>query len=312
MEHDADKTISDYINSSKHYRGTDDSLKDEIKCSWCMKLPEEERKPWVSSFLWTRELDRLLEAEVFQQPKNNPSYNFQVIESNWQKFRNGGKVDEGLPCTTLFQALKERTVKEGLQEEDFQRWDIYPTSLKKYVRPNAVIRDEQEYADALRGLGAFFYSFPFFPRKYVREVGALGALDQLYNNLRDSYEDTYRGLIYYSDVMLGEFGIDKNKLPELVEKPDDRIRNLYEYVLGKFASKFRMEAVPIISANLHPSWRVMLENNFRDYARIEYVFKEKCGYNAQQFSYRYWDYVRADLDPEISSKFSEFKSTLRL
>ncbi len=306
------KTISDYANSSRFYRGTNDSFKDEDNASWIMRLRKYERDQWVPSIQWTREPDRLREGELFRQKENSPSYTYKSFVSGWQQLLNGRELNENLPCAPLLHSFKKRFAREKPSEEFLKKCSTYLEALENYVRPDVSVRNMRGYETAIYDLGAFFYVFPFAPKNYFKEIGVLGALDQHFNFIRDEFEDTHRGLVYFPNDLLSNYNIKKHELPKLVMQPDKRYARFNEFMLTDFASKLKTLASPLLTAkNLHNSWNIMLENNLRRYERITKVLR-LCNYNAQKFNFRYWDFVRADLDPEISLKFRAFKSTLRL
>jgi len=306
------KTISDIIDSARYYSVTDDSLKDEDNVAWIMELQENEIKEWVKVLKWIRVADRLLERDVFQKSINNFSYTFKDFISDWNKLRATGEIDNNSLFASLFKELKLRWDKEKLIEENLKIWDLYLDSLVKYVKPNVTIHDMTEYENALYGLsGTFFQAFPFAPNNYMKEIGILGTIDQFYNNLRDLYEDITRGICYFPISLLKEFELHVNDMENQIIEPDIQFIRLNEYLLSFFVSKLKTNIAPLLSANgLHHSWQLLLKNVLSRHSRIEYVFR-LCNYNAKQFNVKYWNFVRADLNPDISSKFLTFKSTFR-
>ncbi len=305
------KTVSDYLGSSEPYSRTNDALKDEDSAAWIMTLPEDEAGRWISVLHWVRLADRLLERDRLQRP-GEQSYVFSGFMDEWKKLR-GGEIPVDSANATLFLELKRLWVTEKLAEEDLKIWDLYLESLERYTRPGVIIKDIEDYEKALYGLsGTFFHAFPGRPRNYRREVGVLGTLDQFYNNLRDLYEDGVRGVYYFPETTLQQFGVKREELKKQLTEPDDRFIRMMEYLSASFGSKLRSEAAAILPAEDIPSsWKLMLRNNFRRYARIEHVFR-LCGYNAQKFSTEYWDHVRSDIDPAISAKFRAYRSTLNI
>ncbi|MBI2085210.1 MAG: hypothetical protein HYT71_01720 [Candidatus Aenigmarchaeota archaeon] len=303
-------TISDYLESSKFYTQTDDSLKDEDNAAWIMELPEYEIKKWVSVLHWVRLADRLLEWDRLQMDKS--VLKFSKFLMNWKNLRIGENFADS-EHAKLFEELSFLWKDQSLNNEDLEVWDLYLESLELYTRPGIVIHDMQEYETALYGLsGTFFLAFPEGPRKYKKEIGVLGTLDQFYNNLRDLYEDSVRGLYYFPETLLEQFGIKRGELSRLVVEPDERFVRMNEFLLESFAGKLKASVAHMVTdENLPASWQIMIKNNFKRYARIENVFR-KVGYNSLEFSMVYWDHVRVDIDPKIREKFRNFKSTLKI
>ncbi len=305
-----DDTISDYLESSKFYTQTDDSLKDEDNAAWIMELPEDEIKKWVSVLHWVRLADRLLEWDRLQMDKSVLKFSKFLV--NWKNLRVGENFSNS-EHSKLFEELSSFWKVHNVTAEDLETWDFYLESLEKYTRPGIVIHDMQEYETALYGLsGTFFLAFPNGPIKYKKEIGILGTLDQFYNNVRDLYEDSVRGLYYFPETLLVQFGIKRGELPRLVVEPDGRFVRMNEFLLESFAGKLKASVAHMVTdENLPASWQIMIKNNFKRYARIENVFR-KVGYNSLEFSMVYWDHVRVDIDPKIREKFRNFKSTLKI
>lgn len=310
MQTDDDRTVSDYIASSKSYDQTDDSLKDEDNASWIMQLPADDTKKWISVLHWVRLADRLLERDRLQS--SGTTYTFSKFLDDWKKTRSGVSIEDS-EHAALFGELQKLWKEEGLAESDLTAWDLYLESLEKYTQPGIIINDMDDYKKVLYGLsGTFFQAFPFKPKEYHKEAGILGILDQFYNNLRDLHEDSARGVYYFPETLLQKFSISRVELPKLVKKPDQRFVDMNEFLLTSFVPKLKAEAAAILNAeNLHWSWKLMIKNNFHRYNRIEYVFR-LVEHNAARFGTSYWDHVRADTRPEIREKFRTFKSTLRI
>src|SRR2546425_196760 len=133
-------TISDHLHSSRYYSMTDDSLKDEDNVAWVMDLQENDRNEWMDLLKWVRIADRLFEKEAFQNSVKKFSYSFNDFLSSWKKLRATGEVNDD-QFAALFKKLKTRWEKEKLGENDLKNWDLYLSSLVKYVRPNIVIYD---------------------------------------------------------------------------------------------------------------------------------------------------------------------------
>ncbi len=310
------KIISDHLHSSRIYRDTDDSLKDEDNAAWIMKLGKRERKDWITVLQWMRIADRLLERDLLQKPTVEMSedcYGFKNFMDDWQKLRLLGQMDGNSKFAFLFKDLKDLWVREKLTESDLRTWDLYLDSIARYIRPRGIIATMKDYEGALCGLsGSIFHAFPHKPKDHSEAVSALGTLDQFYNNLRDMYEDITRGVIYFPNSLLKKFGINRAELNQLVIKPDKRYVEMMEYLLSSFVPRVRSKVAPLLLTNtLHHSWNTMLQNILLRHSRIEYISR-LYGFNVKKFNENYWKYVRKDLDPDISKRFRYFKSTLRI
>jgi hypothetical protein len=116
----------------------------------------------------------------------------------------------------------------------------------------------------------------------------LGALDQLYNNVRDLAEDTARGLCFFPEDLLRRFSLRREEMALQITHPDYRFTAMMDDILTGFAGCLRRKAAQLTHAeDLHWSWKLLLRMTSERYARTETVFRE-CRYNAAAFNGRYW------------------------
>jgi len=290
--------ISNAIYSSRFCRIIDDSLKDEDNVAWVMRLPTVEREAWTTILEWVRVPDRLLERDRFEPQAGSDGYAFKDFASDWRNLREHRIVSPNSPFAGLFRRLRSYWDREKITESMLKTWDLYLTSLERYIRPRKEIAGLREYRKALYGLsGTFFQAFPYAPIQFMKEVGVFGTLDQFFNNLRDLYEDTIRGICYYPISLLERFQIEPQELPRLVHEPNRRFVRLNEFLLSSFASGLQTQMKPLLTANsVHPSWKICMQHTINRYERIEY-FVRLCHFNVRLFRAAYWE--------DVQNKFSK-------
>src|SRR3989449_1356202 len=294
--------ISRRIHSSRFYTLLDDSLKDEDNVGWVMQLSSREIKDWITILQWVRVPDRLLERDRFEGESGD--YGYANFVEDWRKLRRDRSVSPSSPFAELFRQIRSRWQREKPTERELRVWDQYLDSLKRYVRPSVEIVGMKEYRRALFGLsGTFFQALPHAPKLYKAQVGMLGMLDQFFNNLRDLFEDTKRGICYYPLSLLEQFRISPDELSTLVTKPDRRFVALNQNLLSSFASGLQARIAPLLLANpIDRSWRLLLENTMIRHNRVEYVMR-LSQFNAREFRATYWDHVRKDIRKQTRQRF---------
>lgn len=134
--------------------------------------------------------------------------------------------------------------------------------------------------------GGAFRLLPFAGPSWV-EIRYFGALDQLWNNIRDLREDLARGLCYFPDDILWSYRLRRADVRE-VRSGDPRWTALMQWWLDEYAPRVRARARPFIDATkLHPSLDRFRTECLRRYERIERVFRE-TGFDPVEFEARYW------------------------
>ncbi len=266
-----------------------------------MRLPTVERDAWTTVLEWVRVPDRLLERDRFEEQSGSDGYTFKDFASEWRNLRKHHIVSSNSPFATLFRRLGAYWDREKVSEYRLKIWDLYLASLERYIRPRKEIAGLREYRKALYGLsGTFFQAFPYVPKEFMKEVGVFGTLDQFFNNLRDLYEDTLRGICYYPISLLERFQIEPQDLLKLVHEPNRRFVSLNEFLLSSFASRLQTEIRPLLMANsVHPSWRICMQHTIQRYGRIEY-FMRLCHFNARLSRVAYWEDVQNKLSKETA------------
>lgn len=257
-------------------------------------LEEVDRRKWVDVLLWLRVSDRLLEKErQLGHKAKNGEYNFQSFLKDWKQLRSSGKTNKKSPFFSLFENLRQRWEEEQFTDSQLKVWDTYLES-QICVHPEEEILTMKDYKKALRGIsGSFFQMFPDAPKSMMREVEALGTLDQFYNNLRDLVEDTHHGLCYFPVELMDDFKIKRKDMANIIHTSNNQFSNMIEHLFATFVSDERKKTAPLFSFPLHYSWKICIENVLTRHARVEYVFR-LSGYNATKFTKNYWEIVRTN------------------
>jgi len=289
--------VSDLMRSDAYARQSDDRLKDEDNAAWVMKLPGQIRDDWLTTLEWGRVADRLIENAVFgdDDARTAGALALADFSTAWKALR-AGEAPATSQFGDLMQRLEERWSREGLTEAALHRWDMHLDALWRYRHPDGVILCADDLPLALQEMsGTFFQACPYQPDGLGDAVGALGALDQFFNNLRDLREDTLGGICYLPPDLLALFGIDRSELGAVMERADPRMEKLFGHLLSTVVPELRLQAAPLFSASgLHESWVEMLHSVSVRHSRIEYTAR-LCRFNAAAFSETYWLLVAQDL-----------------
>jgi hypothetical protein len=278
----SDKNIGDIIGSNKLHSITDDRPKDNIQANWIEeRLVGDERLLWEMKLRGIRWLDRGYEGTILGRSASYSSEQIRKYFENW--IYNGVVPDHAPPdLTEMFGVLQRERNDEQLSTEDLRWWIIFADALKHYTKPDLVIRDMDEYIDVMYKLGCFHYILPHTPKNAA--VGAYGAENQHLNTWRDMDEDIRNGNWYFPDDLTRRFGVRRKKY-------DKGFAQMVEHVDEEFESYIRGKVVPLLSLpDLHPSWRILIEQNDKMYARIRRVLKE-VAYDPRQFNLKFYSQV---------------------
>ncbi len=279
----------------------DEGFKDSNNLTFLRLLSESEREDWLSFSDWVRQADLYSERDVFPQlhPRLGKSYNLERFESETRATIEGKNVANS-PHAKLFRKMKERFERESLHSADLQPLVLYISSLRRYTKPDLVIPTWEEYDALLHGLSSFFLLFPSAPRGYHKQVSALGALDQSFNNLRDMHEDLTAGINYFPLPLLGEFRVRPEELVNLVVDPDKRFVGMIQYLLTSFVPAIKTKAEPMLSTQWQESgecpysWRLLISHNLRRYEWVERSL-ERASYNGREFGPIYRTMIKEEL-----------------
>lgn len=177
-------------------------------------------------------------------------------------------------------------VVSGFRFDMFRRAVVeYLAALDEYTRPGLLIRTLEEHKEMLLRLGGgAFRVLPYYDARHWDDIGAFGALDQFWNNVRDLQLDLDQGLCYVPGRLLTELG-----LPSAAPWPGHPgHRELMTYWLDEYEPQVRARAQPFIEATgLHPSWERFRAERLADYARIEQLFRE-VDFDYVEFARGYW------------------------
>jgi phytoene synthase len=217
----------------------DDRLKDFDNLAWLQAQAPEVIAAWRPRMIWIRQIDRLAEASLFG--------------------------DREARCS-----LRERLRPEGRAAQH------YVAAILRYHQPALAIRSHRDFYAMARSLGGgVFRMFPYLNPNTRRAILPLGTLDQVFNVLRDVYEDSLKGLNYFPTSLRG------SRTPRILRYWfEDQVPELREAARG-FAH----------TPDLHPSLVAMAESCWDRYRRIEACYRE-VDFEPQAFHEAYWAQVR--------------------
>lgn len=217
----------------------DDRLKDFDNLAWLRGQEPAVIEVWRPRMIWIRQLDRLAEAALFGDHRAR-------------------------------RALRERLRPEGRAAQR------YVSAIMEYHRPELAIRTNREfYRMAARLGGAVFRLFPYLDPAARRAIQPLGTLDQVFNILRDTHEDSRKGLCYFP-------------APLRALEPPRILRHWFDDHLPRLREAARgFDELP----GLHQSLVAMAESCWERYDRIEACYR-LVDFDPRAFHETYWEQVR--------------------
>ena len=274
---------------------TNDHLKDVDNIGWVRRLDAGVRDDWLVTLEWIRTADRVVEATVSPDRlvRDQAVLAHRAFMAGWEAVRRGDEPPDG-SFAPLMSKLAARWRRDGLAEDMLRHWDVYLDALWQDRSPAYVAETEDDYRAELLALGSLFQTLPHQPSGLEAAVGALGMLDQFFNNLRDLREDAGLGMCRFPLDVLARFGIQSDQFPKLIVSADARFASMVEHLLSTLVPELRLQADPLFrAAALHPSWVEMIRQVLARHGRVE-AMARLCGFDAAAFEVAYWNLVRRD------------------
>jgi hypothetical protein len=284
--------FSSLHSSGSFHDRTNDHLKDIDNVGWVGWLDGGVQDDWLVTLEWIRTADRVVEATVSPDPvvRDQAVLTHRAFMAGWEAVRRGEEPPDGT-FAPLLSKVAARWRRDGLTEDLLRPWDVYLDALWQYRSPTHVTESEGEYRAELLALGSLFQALPQQPSGLAGAVGALGMLDQFFNNLRDLAEDAAMGMCRFPLDLLARFGMRSEEFPQLIVPVDARFVAMVEHLLATLVPEVRLEADPLFRApGLHPSWVEMIRQVLARHGRVE-AMARLCGFDAAAFEVAYWNLV---------------------
>ncbi len=269
----------------------DDRLKDLHNAGWLYELAPVERNRWLERVVWMRRVDRMAEAESLHPS----SRTFSRFFAGWERLRetgiapSGGDEVSGLLC-----ALRDKWFDRGEARDPFavNGFDRYVKASRRYHGANLRIETVAEHQVMLAELsGALLLSMPHAPVEYVEEILALGAVDQLFNDVRDLVEDSAAGVCRFPTELLERFGL---RVEDLIIGQFDAsgVAPLLDFVVSDLAARMRRSYTALSSdRTIHPTWQRLVSEFERRHELVEQTLRT-TGFDVKRFTALHWAKAR--------------------
>lgn len=292
--------ISEEVASSEYEAIANDALKDEDTGAWLENLPRTIQEVWLERFYWIRWVDRLAEQDQLVKPGGKQ---FPAFYQAWKRLSQLGYLSSADQTWKVLRQLEERWFQghvSGLHGTEIAAWDCYMEAILSYHQPTLRIETLQDYEMMLERLaGACFRLLPFLTEHQRKIAGGFGIVDQFYNNLRDLYEDSQRGICYFPTVLLDQYGIAVSEIFDLSCFENSGYVPLMEFWVETYLPQLKQRNLLLLLADdLHPAWQHLTAWFIHRYSRVERVMRA-CQYNFVSFADQYWQVVRQDLQQQV-------------
>lgn len=184
-------------------------------------------------------------------------------------------------------------------------WDEYVEATARYTRSDMVFETLAEYEHMLQSLGgSLFQIFPYLTEPQRQAVRAFGAVDQLFNHLRDLPEDTAQNLCYFPADVLDRFGVERQEILDGSCFQNPGYVKLMNFWISDFVPYLYSKAASFLSDNeMHYSWRLLKHWFLRRHVRLEQAFR-RAGMNYKAASMLYFAEVKPGLSRWLRETFT--------
>jgi phytoene synthase len=271
----------------------DDSLKDMHVAGWIMRLESGERAEWLERVRWVRILDRMAEESFL-----HGTTDFAECCEAWEDLLRGGTAERWHRFASMLQPMRACWFGAGDRPRDddaIRAFDAYVHAIRRYHENGRGLETMAELEPMLQELsGSILLCMPSVPRALCVEVVALGAADQLYNNVRDICEDAARGLCLWPRELLDHFGVRKADLRSgRIDAP--RVGAMSRYVIFEIGHRLRRRyPTLLVSGDMSTAWRMLVRDFERRYDAVERALVDSA-FDPVQFTETYWRRASADV-----------------
>jgi 15-cis-phytoene synthase len=254
--------VTDLLVSSSHHAASD-SLKDADNLAFLADQPADVRAVWIERCRLLRWVDQLAESDRWA---------FAQFVRQWLRVTTQGAAGPGGLEEMAFAV--RAAWGHGYAGRRVLAWSTWLHAIAAdYGSSLAPVTLEQHDA-MVEHVGGFFRLFPYLTADRWEAIGAFGALDQAWNNVRDIAEDAAAGKCYFPEQELYRFGIDRQVVLDTSYSRGVGWRRFAAWWLSEYLPTLRERARPFLSAtDLHPSVEAMRDASLRRYARVERVLR---------------------------------------
>lgn len=304
--------IAQRVASSEYQAIADDALKDEDNGIWLTCLAPAAHQDWFQRFYWIRWVDRLAEQEQLVKPGGGQ---FAAFCRAWHGLRDRGLLTatdaQQWPVLRDIQQCWFTVQGQPRSQAEIAAWDGYLQAMTTYHQPHLTLKTLAGYERMLIDLaGSCFQLLPQLRDSQRQAAGDFGMVDQFYNNLRDLYEDTRRGVCYFPADLLDQFDLVTEEILDLSCLHKANYHRLMQFWVENYLQRLKQRLLPLLlSPNLDPAWRYLVAWFLHRYQRVERVMRA-CHYDFVAFAHRYWEAVHQDLQWQRSLGLEAFRAQL--
>ena len=266
-----------------------DSLKDAEALAFLRDQPADVRAVWLERCRWMREVDRLSEADRWVLG--------QFLRA-WRRSEYLRCVPDPLePHAELIRGIGRAWAPGSLFERDrsLEAWSCWLDALAADYGRSLVPMMLDQHDAMVEHVGGFFRLFPYLSAEHWETIGAMGALDQAWNNVRDIAEDAAQGRCYLPESTMRAFWVWRSDVIDGAARGKRSWAEFMSFWLSEHLPTLADRARPFLEAtDLHPSVEALRASCLRRYTRVERVLR------VVDFDYRaspeaYWSEVRREL-----------------
>ena len=269
----------------------DDALKDMHVAGFLYDLERREGDRWIERIGWIRLVDRMAEADLLEPG----SARLPAFIAGWSRLRETGVVIRGHASTALLEAIQEALFGIRGRPRDplaIRAFDSYVEATRRYHERGITIEGLAEFERMLGDLsGSILLCMPHAPVELEAEVIALGALDQLYNEVRDLLEDGACGLCRFPSEVLDRFSLRPTDFfTGRFDAPG--IPPLLAYLVSDLGPRMRERYASLRSGHtIPPTWRVLVDEFDQRHDLVQQTMIES-GFDVRAFTASYWEKAR--------------------
>lgn len=281
----ASSHLPDLLGSASHHRDSDDGLKDADNLAFLAGQPADVRAVWLERCRLFRWVDQLAEGARWA---------FGEFLARWRCTEWLGTVPADVRFSAELHALEKVVFWRKCHRTAFACSSWLDALAADYGRSLAPVTLEQHDA-MVEHVGGFFRLFPYLTPEQWESIGAFGALDQAWNNVRDIAEDAAAGRCYFPLDSLHGFGLVRRDVFTGHGFAGAGWHDFMSFWLGEHLPRLAERARPFLAAtDLHPSVEAMRASCLRRYARVERVLRG-LDFDYRAFPAAYAAEVRRDL-----------------
>ncbi|WP_438028966.1 squalene/phytoene synthase family protein [Sorangium sp. So ce233] len=279
-------TAPDLLGSASHHADSDDRLKDAEALAFLAGQPADVRAVWLERCRLLREVDRLSEGDRWVL--GDFLREWRTVD--WMSRHPWSPIVKGI-YRCWFDSAEDHSDRCVMAFS----WSCWLDALAADYGRSLVPATLEQHDAMVADVGGFFRLFPFLSPEHWEAIGAFGALDQAWNNVRDLAEDARAGRCYFPAETIARFDLTRAGIMSGDVRRSRRWADFMTFWLEQHLPSLAEEARPFLSAtDLHPSVAALRSSCLLRYGRVERVLRG-LEFDYRAFPEAYWAEVRREL-----------------